>query len=149
MRDLQISNTDGRPFKIKPMDIEYDGNGQVIFVDNVQMIDQMLKKALLTTFGSNRVRPLYGAAFNSLIGAKLDSATSALMMTTEAERVVNRVAVFTQQNLNFTAEQRIAALQDILINRGKDQRNVELTIEIVTESGQSKSLQTQLVTNPI
>lgn len=147
MRDLKLVNADGYPFRMKAMDIQYGPTGQVVFVDDVQMIDQLITKAFMTNFSSNPIRPLYGAAFNTLIGKKLEKATSALMMITEAERVVNRITTFTQQNLNFTPDQRIVALQDVILGQGADPRVTSLTTEIVTESGNSIKLLNQIPTN--
>jgi phage baseplate assembly protein W len=142
MKDLLLANIDGNLNWVSPMDIQFDFNGDSIFVDDVQMLDQMLVKALMTDFGTDAYAPLYGGSFSSMIGVKLDQATSAIMMVTEVERIVNRIAKITQQDPNFTPDQQITGLSDILIqNSNNDPRQVIVIPEIRTQSGNSTSLQ--------
>lgn len=142
MKDLFLANIDGNPNWISPMDIQYDGNGNSLKVDGVQLLDQMILKALMTNFGTDALAKLYGASFASMIGVKLDQATSAIMMVTETERVINRIAKITQQDNSFTPDQQIAALKDILLNKSNDDpRDTIVTIEVNTQSGDSSTLQ--------
>lgn len=147
MNEYALFNTQGLDAYAKPMDIEYDENGLVKKVEGVKVIDQLIVKALFTKFGANPIRPLYGASFASITGVKLDQAFSGIMLTTETERVVNRIAQFTQQNLNLTPDQRITAIEDILLDSTDDPRNTVITILVRTESGDSQSLQVPIV-NP-
>ncbi len=145
MKDLLLQNTDGNQNWMSPMDIQRTGNGLVATVSDLQLLDQMVSKALVTIFGSNSIRPLYGAAFVSMIGKKLTQALSGLLIVTETARVVNRVSTITQQNtLNLTPNQIISSIKDILINNqttGQDPRIIIVMIEINTQSGNSQKIQ--------
>lgn len=146
MIDYQLTNPTNEMVLTSPLDIEYDSNGQTKVVDDVKVLDQNIVKALLTSLGSNELRPLYGGSFSSLIGAKLDRATSAIFMASEVERVVNRIARFTQSNLKLGPDQRILAVQDVLIEKvDNDPRKIAITILIRTESGASRSLQVPII----
>lgn len=139
MKDLYLANIDGNPNWVSPMDIQYDGNGNSILVGGVQLLDQMIVKALMTQFSTDTLAPLYGGSFSSMIGVKLDQATSAILMVSETERIVNRVAKITQNN-NFTPDQQIAGLNDILISNPNGPTSTTLTIQIQTQSGSSVTL---------
>lgn len=150
MMDALLTNVDRLPFRMKAMDITYAGNGDFTRVEGVNLIDQMIMKGFLGKFGSDPVNPISGSAFSSMIGVKLNAGTSTLVITTETERVINRIAKITQSDSRFTPDQRIIQIQNIQIQQVKNKPTQNLIFaSMVTASGNSITSQQQIGPNII
>jgi phage baseplate assembly protein W len=142
MKDYALVNVNDEEYFISPMDIEYDGDGDILTIDGTRELDQAILKALFTQYGSNEQHPLYGASFATLIGTKLDRVSAGMFITSEVDRVVNRIAKLSVDNMNLTADQKISSVEDIIIDRDiDDSTRYIISIFMKTESGNNQALQ--------
>jgi len=79
-----------------PVDIDYDGNGDMIMVEKKVLLDQALIKAFITKYGSSNVNPDYGAAL-SLRGMKMDMVVAGALVQTEVTRVVDSSKIYSRR----------------------------------------------------
>jgi hypothetical protein len=148
MIDYCLSNADGENIFVGPLDISYDATGRVATTTGLRLVDQLVIKSLMTQYGSSKINPLYGAAFSSMIGAKLTQVLSGSFMVSEVQRVVSRIANFLIKNPNTQASEQIASIDNITIDVSPDDpRTVNVGIFMTTNSGDSRELMIPVVMN--
>lgn len=148
MIDYALQNANGENIFVGPMDIQYDATGRVVTTTGLRLVDQLVIKALMTQYGSSKINPLYGAAFSSMIGAKLTQVLSGSFMVSEVQRVVSRIANFLIKNPNTQASEQIASIDNITIDVSPDDpRTVNVGIFMTTNSGDSRELMVPVVMN--
>ena len=125
----------------KPVDIDYDGNGDIITVTGKLLLDQALIKAFLTKYGASEINPGYGAAL-SLRGMKMDVAMSGALVHTEVTRVVSYIQNLFSQNANAEPSETISNLDNILLQPVQgDPTKIVATVLISTNDKDSSELQ--------
>jgi len=143
MRDWRLRNANGQDMFGRPLDIEYDQNGEITFVQNMLMLDQNLKKISMTQFGSSQLNPQYGTAVASLTGSKLDPVMTGSLIVSEIERVVTYMKTMMQKQMKATPQERIASIDDVLVDSvSSDPRKLLVTTLVRTEDENSIQMQT-------
>lgn len=140
MIDYSLANANGEDIFDGPLDISYDASGRVITTTGLTLVDQLVIKDLMTQYKSSSINPLYGAAFSSMVGAKLDQVMSGSFVVSEVKRVINRIANFLIKNPNTNADEQIASVDNVDIQSSADPRVVDVTIFITTNSGDQRQL---------
>jgi hypothetical protein len=102
----------------------------------------------MTRFGSSSINPLYGAAFSSIAGAKIDQVLSGSFMVSEVQRVIKRIINFLIKNPNTNASEQIASIDNIVINQSpNDPRYVNVYVFMTTNSGDPTQLMVPVLAN--
>ena len=140
MIDYSLANANGEDIFDGPLDISYDASGRVITTTGLTLVDQLVIKDLMTQYKSSSINPLYGAAFSSMVGAKLDQVMSGSFVVSEVKRVINRIANFLIKNPNTNADEQIASVDNVDIQSSADPLVVDVTIFITTNSGDQRQL---------
>lgn len=143
MKDWRLRNANGQTMFGRPLDIDYDQNGEITFVEKMLMLDQNLKKITMTQFGSSALNPQYGTAIASLTGTKLDPVMTGSLIVGEIERVVTYMKTMMMKQTRATPQERIAFIDDILVDSvSSDPRKLLVTTLVRTEDENSVQMQT-------
>ena len=139
---VALFNADGQNLYVGPLDMAYDGSGRVVFNTGLKVTDQAIVKALLTRFGANKIRLLYGAALSRLKAAKMMMSLAASLITSDVGRVVGRIQSFMNSVPGTSSDQRIAFIQDILVQQDPSNPTVNtVAVSVMTQAGKSFSSQ--------
>jgi hypothetical protein len=148
MIDYALRNANGENVFRGPMDISYDASGRVITTTGLTLVDQLVIKDLMTQFGTSPLEPLYGAAFASMIGAKLDQVLSGSFMVSEIQRVIKRITNFLIKNPNTLPSEQIASVNNIVLQESlNDPRIINVFIFMTTNSGNPTQLMVPVLMN--
>jgi hypothetical protein len=141
MIDYALKSAQGQDIFQGLLDISYDASGKVITTTGLTLVDQLVIKALMTQYGSSQITPLYGAAFASMVGAKLDQVMAGSFLVTEVQRVIKRISNFLIKNPNTNASEQIASVNNIVLQQSEnDPRIVNISIFMTTNSGDPTQL---------
>jgi hypothetical protein len=145
MKDYRLSNANGDNWFGRPLDWDYDQNGDIQYIELTQMLDQNLKKISMTEFGSSELNTQYGTAIATLTGMKLDLITMGSLITNEMERIVALMQTMMQRQTLAGPNEKISSIDAIYIDSvDNDPRKILITVLVRTEDGNSVQLQTTL-----
>lgn len=147
MKDWALKNSNGEDMFGRPLDIEYDQNGEILFVEEQKMLEQNLKKISMTQIGSSLLNPQYGTAVASMTGLKLDPSTIGALIVGEMERIVTVMQTMMYRQANAIASERIAGVEDVFVQTVEDDpRKLSVLTVIRTENENSLQLQSSVQT---
>ena len=123
-------------------DWRFDPQGEVILIDNENLLYQACLKALLTVKGSNVFHPNYGSSITERIGSKLVGA--ALLQIQEDVRAalvsVQSVQLKQQRYQTVTDKERLYAIIAATVTQGDDPTTVLVNVTVQNASAQPIAL---------
>lgn len=114
-------------------DWRFDQEGDVVLIDNENLLYQACLKALLTRKGSNSYHPAYGSDIMERIGAKVVGATLTLLQEDVRTALTKVQAVQTAQRKyqNVPDKERFYSLRNVKVFPGDDPTTVLIEVTVV------------------
>lgn len=103
-------------------DMRFDPQGELVLIDNENLLYQACMKALLTRKGSNEYHPAYGSTIMDRVGTKFLGATTMLLQE-DVRAALLRVQKVQNEQAKYqpvTAKERFYTLKNVQVTPGDD-----------------------------
>lgn len=123
-------------------DWRFDPQGEVILIDNENLLYQACLKALLTVKGSNVFHPAYGASITNRIGSKLVGAALLQIQEDVRSALLSVQAVQSKQQRYqvVTDKERLYAIIAATVTQGDDPTTVLVNVTVQNASAEPIAL---------
>lgn len=123
-------------------DMRFDPQGDLVLIDNENLLYQACMKALLTRKGSNDYHPAYGSTIMDRIGTKLLGATTMLLQE-DVRAALLRVQKVQYEQAKYqavTSKERFYALKNVQVTPGDDPTTALVQVTVMNASLQPINL---------
>lgn len=117
-------------------DMRFDPQGELVLIDNENLLYQACMKALLTRKGSNPYHPAYGSTILDRIGTKFLGATTVLLQE-DVRNALLRVQSIQGEQRKYQAitnKERFYSLQNVQVTPGEDQTTALISVTVANAS---------------
>lgn len=123
-------------------DMRFDPQGELVLIDNENLLYQACMKALLTRKGSNAYHPAYGSTIMDRIGTKFLGATTMLLQE-DVRAALLRVQKVQNEQAKYqavTSKERFYALKNVQVTPGDDPTTALVQVTVMNASLQPINL---------
>lgn len=123
-------------------DMRFDPQGDLVLIDNENLLYQACMKALLTRKGSNAYNPAYGSTLMDRVGTKFLGATTMLLQE-DVRAALLRVQKVQNEQAKYqavTSKERFYALKNVQVTPGDDSTTALVQVTVVNASLQPINL---------
>lgn len=123
-------------------DMRFDPQGELVLIDNENLLYQACMKALLTRKGSNDYHPAYGSTIMDRVGTKFLGATTMLLQE-DVRAALLRVQKVQNEQAKYqavTSKERFYALKNVQVTPGDDPTTALVQVTVTNASLQPINL---------
>ena len=120
-------------------DVEWNAStGSIAQVENLDLLEELVMKAVMTEIGDNRFHPEYGTSIVNSIANVASAESVARTVEAEVGRALGQIYLRQQQQIQLgqdMSDDELIYRVDKIETRVVDPRTLTVTVSIVTESG--------------
>lgn len=122
-------------------DYRFDLNGDIVTIENENLLYQACMKAILTVLGSNPYHPAYGSKIMTRIGSKAVGA-SRMLIKEDVSNALKKVQDLQRSQAKYqlvTEKERLYAVRDVLVTQDENDPTV-FRVRVIVSNGSNKPI---------